>query len=116
MFSSEAVSNRTWRRKNACTVCSKNMFDFVLCTSRVTHSKYCCNVMFGSVYLDVSVNIVFLFVAGSSLSFAVSHDQEDFSKVACMSMERKYSVHTKESSALPSPTSSSSECCPYSTK
>lgn len=29
LFSSEAVSNRTYRRKNVCTVCSKNMFDFV---------------------------------------------------------------------------------------
>lgn len=25
LFSSEAVSNRTYRRKNVCTVCSKNV-------------------------------------------------------------------------------------------
>lgn len=42
--------------------------------SRVTHGKYCCNVMFGSVYLDVCECCVP--VCGSSLSFAVSHDQE----------------------------------------
>lgn len=52
-------------KKNMGIACSKNTVGFVPGKSSlwVALGKYCCKKMFGSIYLDVCVNVLFLFVA-----------------------------------------------------